>query len=343
MLIPIVVPITMSWTAFYEVERALAARYDGSVLARSRWEYVSERVRGQLVLVLLPVVAILSLADLAAWWELPITEGATSSMLGVAIVAAIVLCYPWLLRACWRAHSMPDGPLRRQLEAALADWRLDVADIMVWPTGGRMANAAVAGLMPQLRYVFVTDALVKNFSADELEVVLAHEIGHLRHRHLPLRLMAMFVPLAVWPVLVALGAGAYANTAETISAAAWLPAVAVGVMMVTYMATVWAGYSRLLERQADLFACDSLAPGDVVAGSDGRVDRFVAVLEKLAVSNGIEVDEHQWQHGSVLARAEFLRRVGDDAPRVQRFHDRLARLATIVVALGAIGAMCCVV
>lgn len=343
MLVPIVVPITCGWMAFYEVEHALAARYAGTVKQRSRWAYVGQRVRGQLLLLLLPVVAIVTLADLATWWDLPLAGGAASGVIGGVAVAAVALFYPWLLRICWRARRLPNGPLREQLETTLARWRVDVSDIMVWPTDGRMANAVVAGLVPRLRYVFVTDALVKNFSPAELEVVLAHEMGHLRHRHLFLRLMAMFVPLAIWPLLVAQGVGAHDDTAAAYSVAAWMPAVAVGVLMVTYMATFWAGYSRLLERQADLFACESLTRGDVVADTTGRVDRFVAVLEKLAISNGVDVGEHQWQHGSVVRRAAFLRSVGDNDSRAQRFHTRLARLEIVIVALGAVGAMCCVV
>jgi STE24 endopeptidase len=358
MLVPIVVPIVCGWLAFYEVDQALSARYGGAI-QRSRWTYVGQRLRGELLLLLLPVVVIVTLADLATWWEIPRAGSVASGLMGAMAVAAVAVLYPWLLRACWRATRLPDGPVREQLEAALARWNLRVSDIMVWPTDGRMANAAVAGLVPSLRYVFLTDALVKHFSPKELEAVLAHEMGHLRHRHLFLRLMAMFVPLAAWPLLWATGMIAHplaggtlgvATIGSDLSATAWLPAVGIGTLLVVYMATIWAGYSRLLEREADLFACACLprsggrdrGSGER-AGPDDHVERFVAVLEKLAISNGIEISEHQWQHGSVLRRAAFLRRVGRDDARVDRFHARLARLATVVVALGAVGAMCCVV
>jgi Zn-dependent protease with chaperone function len=352
LLVPIVLPIVCGWPAFYEVHSALESLHGGGN-QRSRWSYVGQRVRGELLLLLLPIVAIVTLADLIAWWEIPLLGGVASGVIGATAVAALALLYPWLLRACWRARRLPDGPVRERLEAALARWNLRVSDIMVWPTDGRMANAAVAGLVPSLRYVFLTDALVSNFTAKELEAVLAHEIGHLRHRHLLLRLMAMFVPLAIWPVLVAAGVTVHADSSAVLaaatigrewSAAAWLPAVSTGTLLIAYMATVWAGYSRLLERQADLFACACLplTGGSESGGSDG-VERFVAVLEKLAISNGIEINQHQWQHGSVQRRAEFLRRVGRDNARAGRYHARLARLAMVVVALGAVGAMCCVV
>ncbi|MCA9101950.1 MAG: M48 family metalloprotease [Planctomycetales bacterium] len=379
MLVPVVVPIICGWLACYEVSRALALREGRPATLPSRWSYVGQRVRGQLAVLLLPVIAIISLADLAEWYDVSLAGDAVSGIVGIVVVAAVATFYPWLLRICWGARPLPSGPLRQRLESALAGWGLTVSEILIWPTDGRLANAAVAGLFPRLRYVFLTDALVDHFTTAELEAVLAHEVGHLRYRHLSLRLIAMFVPLAAWTVSWAaellgpapaesmsgalsggaltggvatfglLGRGATAAGATVgwggqLTATSWLPAVAVGLVMVGYMATVWAAFSRMLERQADLFACACLARSGA-AGAAGTIDteRFVAVLSKLAISNGVAPTERQWQHGSVLRRADFLRRVGEDAARTRRFHRRVAVISAGVVLLGAVGALGCLV
>ena len=48
-----------------------------------------------------------------------------------------------------------------------------------------MANAMIVGLVPWLRYVIFTDRLLEEFSEDEIEAVFGHEIGHVRHQHMP--------------------------------------------------------------------------------------------------------------------------------------------------------------
>lgn len=46
------------------------------------------------------------------------------------------------------------------------------------------ANAVVAGTIPGLRYVFLTDYLLAECDDDELRAILAHEFGHVAGRHL---------------------------------------------------------------------------------------------------------------------------------------------------------------
>ena len=46
-----------------------------------------------------------------------------------------------------------------------------------------MVNAAVIGFLPGLRYVLVSDLLLESMSPIQVEAVFAHEIGHVRHRH----------------------------------------------------------------------------------------------------------------------------------------------------------------
>ena len=68
-------------------------------------------------------------------------------------------------------------------------------DFKIWQTDRQVLNAAVAGLLPSMRYVFVTDALLLYLRDDEMEAVIAHELGHVRRRHLLLRLLLLSLPL----------------------------------------------------------------------------------------------------------------------------------------------------
>ena len=57
-------------------------------------------------------------------------------------------------------------------------------DIIVWPTGNTVANAAVMGFWGPLRYVVVTDGLLNDMSEEQVQGVFGHEVGHIRGHHL---------------------------------------------------------------------------------------------------------------------------------------------------------------
>src|SRR6202023_1365467 len=48
----------------------------------------------------------------------------------------------------------------------------------------KKANAALTGL-GSTRRIILADTLLEHYSADEIEAVLAHELGHHVHRHIP--------------------------------------------------------------------------------------------------------------------------------------------------------------
>jgi STE24 endopeptidase len=60
------------------------------------------------------------------------------------------------------------------------------------------ANALAAGVLPGLRCVFVTERLVATLAPDELAAIIAHEVGHHRRRHVPLRLCAVATFVLPW-------------------------------------------------------------------------------------------------------------------------------------------------
>jgi Zn-dependent protease with chaperone function len=55
----------------------------------------------------------------------------------------------------------------------------------------KLASAAQVGTLPGLRYVVLTDYLVDHLDAQELDAVVAHELGHARRHHLLIKLGAV--------------------------------------------------------------------------------------------------------------------------------------------------------
>jgi STE24 endopeptidase len=108
-------------------------------------------------------------------------------------------------------RPLPPGPLRDRLEALASKSGFRPRDILVVEASrrGGHPNAALAGLgRPR---ILLDDTLLARLNADEVEAVVAHEIGHHRLHHLSLRLAASMLGLLVllaalaqalqWPAL----------------------------------------------------------------------------------------------------------------------------------------------
>jgi len=64
--------------------------------------------------------------------------------------------------------------------------------------GYKIANAGVSGILPNYRYIFLTEYLLENFSTDEIKAVIAHEIGHIKGRHLIINAILKVGWLVFW-------------------------------------------------------------------------------------------------------------------------------------------------
>ena len=112
-----------------------------------------------------------------------------------------------------------------------------------WDTGGRAFNAMVAGFMPPLRTLLISDRLVDELPREQIAMVVLHEAAHLRRRHVPIRMLA---------ILPAWGAGAMVT--RIIGEQSWAVAAgsAVGILMTMLILRIVAYRT---EYDADVQAC----------------------------------------------------------------------------------------
>jgi Zn-dependent protease with chaperone function len=379
LLAPFVVGQIFGWAMFYDAERA-AHQAPPRLLALephaapwlelerprrgkassfgSRGSYVLFQVRQKLALVFLPVALLLIQKELRrlfpqAWagWQ----EGAVN-IAGVGAVLAVFVCMPWIIRLVLGLRPLPAGPLRDRLEASARRLRFRCGDILLWDTRNGMANAMVVGILPWVRYVVFTDRLVEDFTPDEVEAVLGHEVGHIRHHHMLYYfgfLSASVTALACLATLCERWYGLSLDAADH----KYLAAVPMLAVLLGYIFVVFGFLSRRCERQADVFGCRAVSCSRPdCAGHDGGVDlpqrgrglcgtgirTFIRALEKVARVNGISRDRpgflQSWQHSTIARRVDFLQRVLSD-PRVEaRFQRRVAlfKWALFLVLCGAL-------
>jgi STE24 endopeptidase len=197
--------------------------------------------------------------------------------LGIVLLAAVVPI--WLVPLFYRLTPLADPALRARILGLADRMGVRAAEVAVadFSRKGRTANAAVVGL-GRTRRILVSDTLLREFPVEEVEVVLAHELGHHARRHVAkgLLLQSVLVLAALWTADRALRAGAAALGLAGPADPAGLPLLALVVAGLGLLTTpLVAAWSRRLEREADRVALDVT----------GAPHAFVAAMERLGRLN----------------------------------------------------------
>lgn len=141
----------------------------------------------------------------AAWWL-------WAWLAWMAFNTTLVLLYPRLIAPLFnRFEPLADTVLRERVEALLARCGFRTAGVYVMDGSRRSAhaNAYFTGFGPAKRVVLF-DTLLQRLEAAQIDAVLAHELGHAHHRHVPKRLL--------W---LALGSGVALAVLGWLSEAPW--------------------------------------------------------------------------------------------------------------------------
>jgi len=142
----------------------------------------------------------------------------------------------------------------------------------------KKANAALTGL-GNTRRIILADTLLENYSADEIEAVLAHELGHHVHKHI-LKSIAVQAGVTLAGFWAANWALHYSverwHLFDTMSDFANLPLlVLLSAVLSFLLLPAINAFSRFNERQADRYAFQSIA----------SVSPFISSMNKLAEQN----------------------------------------------------------
>jgi Zn-dependent protease with chaperone function len=106
--------------------------------------------------------------------------------------AIIFYCYPYLLRLVYSGHVLRDKRIGIILKALISESTMDFKVEMIYALKGLKANAAVSGMFRSSRFIFFTRKLLETMSEDEIKAILAHELAHIKHKHL-LKNFVLFV------------------------------------------------------------------------------------------------------------------------------------------------------
>jgi STE24 endopeptidase len=232
------------------------------------------------------------------WWII------TWALFMVLFVALAQLAPLMLFPIFYKFEPLENEDLKKRLLRLSDKAGTKVRGIYKWHLSekSRKANAALTGL-GATRRIILADTLLDHYSPDEIEAVLAHELGHHVHRHI---LKSIFVQAGV--TLFGFWAANYVlhlsieqwGMFDTLSDFSNLPLlVLLATTLSLLLMPAMNAYSRFNERQADRYAFESIR----------SVQPFISSMNKLAAQNLAERTPSRWVEWLFHSHPAISRRV----------------------------------
>ena len=325
--------LTIMWSFSYEAHRRI---YRTDI---SRGNYVYSNIAFS-VPVLIPWVLLFGITDIVQLLPFDLPKRILGNPIGeiayflVFLVIAAIFA-PLLIQRFWRCRPMAPGEERSRIEALCRRAGVPYADIVYWPIfGGRMITAAVMGLVARFRYILVTEALLNILHPEEVDQVIAHEIGHVKRKHLQLYLLFfigfMLISYAAYPISEILlffkGPVLYLVTLFDLNLFTLISSVYAGVLIlfiVIYFRFIFGFFMRNFERQADVFVFE-LFP---------TARPLISTFDKIVLSSGQPADKPNWHHFSIQQRVDYLKRCEQDRQWIGRHNRKVTRSILAFIAL----------
>ena len=227
------------------------------------------------------------------WW-------APAAVGSVAVGALLAALAPVLLDPLFNDFTpLPEGETRTDVLELAGAAGVKVGQVYSVDASRRTtaANAYVSGLGPTKRVVLY-DTLLDRYSRDEVRLVVAHELGHVRHRDVP---RGVAFAAIVAPALgFAVQRLSWALSPER-GTPATLPVLALSAALVgAPVGLIGNGLSRALERRADQFSLE-LA---------GAPEAFVSFERAVALQNVADLEPPRWVSRLLSTHPPTAERIG---------------------------------
>jgi hypothetical protein len=188
-----------------------------------------------------------------------------------------------------------------------------------------MITAGVMGLVRKFRYILVTRSLMNILAPEEIDSVIAHEIGHIKKGHLIFYLfffvgfllisyvsfdLIIYLSILTRPVQwIIYESGINQTTAMSI-----LFGIVFITVLLVYFRFVFGYFMRNFERQADTFVFTLF----------DSARHLISTLEKIALTSRQDPARPNWHHYSILERIDYLKKCESNTGWIAR-HDKKVR------------------
>jgi len=257
-LVGALIELPLEWISTFRIEQ----RFGFNRMTFKLW--LADQAKGALVgaLIGLPLAALLL-------WLMAASGGLWWLWAWVALMAfnlLMLVIYPTLIAPFFnKFEPLADESLKTRVQALMQRCGFAAKGLFVMDGSRRSAhaNAYFTGLGASKRVVFF-DTLLQRLTPGEVEAVLAHELGHFKHKHVLQRIVGIFgMSLAGLALLgwLAQQSGFYTGLGVTPNMSAPNDALALLLFMLAlpsftfFISPLLAHFSRKHEFQADAYAC----------------------------------------------------------------------------------------
>ena len=251
--------------------------------------WVTDKIKGAALAVIIGYPLLWVLLSLVKWARASWWVWGFAVVFGFQLLMMVL--YPKLILPLFnKLTPLPDGDLRTRLLALgeRTGFRAKAIQVMDGSKRSGHSNAFFTGF-GRFRRIVLFDTLVSQLAPEELEAVLAHEIGHYRRGHIP-----KMIAVSALATLAGFGAIAWLARSLWFNLSFGFPANELAPTFLLFgllsgLVTFWFSpllhfFSRKHEFEADAFARDAM--GGTVA--------MVGALRKLTQKNLSNLTPHPW-------------------------------------------------
>jgi len=264
------------------------------------WDWVKGTlVQAVLLTALISAIYWLLRSQPDTWW----LWGAISTTVLLLILMALVPIV--LMPLFYKFEPIPEGELKDRLFALADRIGTHVQGIYIWHLGEKTSksNAAVTG-WGRTRRIIISDTLIESSTPQEIEVVMAHELGHHVKKDVWKMMVVQTVLVFISFFVIDLALDTWIDSLELrgVSDIAGLPLVITVSVVVSLIALPIANWlSRKVETAADNYALNLT----------GMKDEFISAMEKLGDNNMSDREPNKvvefvfHSHPSIQRRIDF--------------------------------------
>lgn len=269
------------------------------------YKYFLEKAKGLLVSALLgiPILLLffLVLREYETNWWLPFAV----LMFFISVVLSQI--FPvFIFPIFYKVKPIENESLKSKISKIAQDAGLKVENVYSFDMSKntKKANAAFTGL-GRTKRIILGDTLLDNFSEEQIETVMAHEVGHYKHKHITKNIiigtLSSFLTLFIIAKLYEYSLNWYSFEAVTQISA--LPLLTLWSMLIGLITTPLGNIlSRKFEYQADRYAVSATR----------KPHSFISTIEKLTEQNLGDREPHplvEWffySHPSIKNRINAI-------------------------------------
>jgi STE24 endopeptidase len=209
-----------------------------------------------------------------------------------------------LLPIFFKLSPLGDAKLIKRLKNLAKRARAPISRVLTMNLSSKSttANAMLAG-MGRTRSIILTDTLLQKYTADEIEVVLAHELGHHIHKDIPklIALQAAMILLGLYIANLVLRASIIPLGFQGIADMAALPLLFLSIAVLTMIISPFINtFSRHVEAAADQAALELT--------DDPQA--FIAAMTRLTNQNLSIAAPARWEELLFYDHPPYTKRVG---------------------------------